>query len=517
MNRHIPSIFNDVVGPVMRGPSSSHSAAALRIGRLCRDLAGGKARKVVVSYSQNDALATTHESQGSDMGLKGGILGYEADDSRLLDAEAQLEQSGIDVLFQVKDTGKNIANLYQLELSGGEENFQVEAVSTGGGMIRILSINGTEVNMEGDSYEILIWSSEKKLLEEIARSASWADESLVHQVPEPFLALRSRRAPDQEWQTKIRQKPDIRLLRVLHPVLPVLSQKEGTVPFRNCQDLLVFNEKENLKPWEMALAYEAARGGIRPEEAWRMMEERYTVMRNAVEEGLKGTSYHDRLLPSQSPAYQEQMEKGKLSKDDALHKIILYVTALMEVKSSMGVIVAAPTAGSCGTFPGAVLGLADSLDSSTDETVKALLTGSLVGLFIAGASTFSAEIGGCQAECGAGAGMAAAALVYLLGGSLEQSMAAASMALQNSLGMICDPIAARVEAPCLGKNVSSAVNALSCANMLMAGYKELIPLDEVIETMDRVGRSLPFELRCTALGGLSVTSSAKKLEKRLKK
>jgi L-serine dehydratase len=189
----------------------------------------------------------------------------------------------------------------------------------------------------------------------------------------------------------------------------------------------------------------------------------------------------------------------------------------MEVKSSMGVIVAAPTAGSCGTFPGAVLGLADSLGSSTEDAVNALLTGSLVGLFIAGASTFSAEIGGCQAECGAGAGMAAAALVNLLGGSLDQSMAAASMALQNSLGMICDPIAARVEAPCLGKNVSSAVNALSCANMLMAGYKELIPLDEVIQTMDRVGRSLPFELRCTALGGLSVTPSARELEKRLKK
>jgi L-serine dehydratase len=113
--------------------------------------------------------------------------------------------------------------------------------------------------------------------------------------------------------------------------------------------------------------------------------------------------------------------------------------------------------------------------------------------------------------------MSAAALVNLLGGSLDQSMAAASMALQNSLGMICDPIAARVEAPCLGKNVSSAVNALSCANMLMAGYKELIPLDEVIQTMDRVGRSLPFELRCTALGGLSVTPSARELEKRLKK
>jgi L-serine dehydratase len=151
------------------------------------------------------------------------------------------------------------------------------------------------------------------------------------------------------------------------------------------------------------------------------------------------------------------------------------------------------------------------------EVVNALLTGSLVGLFIARSSTFSAEIGGCQAECGSGAGMAAAALVTLMGGSLEQSMAAASMALQNSLGMICDPIAARVEAPCLGKNVSAAANALSCANMILAGYDALIPLDEVVETMDRVGRSLPMELRCTALGGLAITPTAREVEKKLKK
>jgi L-serine dehydratase len=187
------------------------------------------------------------------------------------------------------------------------------------------------------------------------------------------------------------------------------------------------------------------------------------------------------------------------------------------VKSSMGVIVAAPTAGSCGTFPGAVLGMADSMGLQKEMIVKGLLTGSLVGLFIARSSTFSAEIGGCQAECGSGAGMAAAALITLLGGTLEQSMAAASMALQNSLGMICDPIAARVEAPCLGKNVSSAVNALSCANMVLAGYDPLIPLDEVVETMDKVGRSLPHELRCTALGGLAITPTAKELEKRLKR
>ena len=112
--------------------------------------------------------------------------------------------------------------------------------------------------------------------------------------------------------------------------------------------------------------------------------------------------------------------------------------------------------------------------------------------------------------------MAAAALVTLAGGNADQATAAASMALQNSFGMVCDPVANRVEVPCLGKNVMAATNALACANMALAGYDPVLPLDEVIEAMDRVGRSLPRELRCTALGGLSVTKTSRQIEDRLR-
>jgi L-serine dehydratase len=517
MKKHIPSIFNDVVGPVMRGPSSSHSAAALRIGRMCRDLMDVDPHEVVVSYDQNDALATTHESQGSDMGMKGGILGFEADDPRLLKLDDHLEKAGIEIRFEVVQTGKSIANLYQVELWNQQERFRVEAISTGGGMIRILEINGVAVSMEGDYYETLIWSKDPKVLQEISEAAEWADIAVLHRGDESLLELRSSKPPDSAWNTKISALPEVHRLRLLSPVLPILATGKDRVPFNSCKSMLEFQKAAPQDSWEVALAYESARGGISRGDVRDEMNRLYEVMRNAVETGLQGTEYKDRIFNSQSTGYKVEMEKGKLSKDDALHRITLYVSAIMEVKSSMGVIVAAPTAGSCGTFPGAVLGMADSLGSPKENVVNALLTGSLVGIFIAASSTFSAEIGGCQAECGSGAGMAGAALVTLLGGTLEQSMAAASMALQNSLGMICDPIAARVEAPCLGKNVSSAANALACANMVMAAYDPLIPLDEVVETMDRVGRSLPRELRCTALGGLAITPSARELEKRLKR
>jgi L-serine dehydratase len=182
----------------------------------------------------------------------------------------------------------------------------------------------------------------------------------------------------------------------------------------------------------------------------------------------------------------------------------------------MGVIVAAPTAGACAALPGACLATGDALGLSDGDVAQALLAGGLIGLFIVTGSTFAAEVAGCQAECGAASGMAAAALATLGGGTAERAVAAASMALQNSLGMVCDPVANRVEVPCLGKNVMAAGNALACANMALAGYDPVIPLDEVIGAMDRVGRSLPRELRCTALGGLSVTPTAQALETKLK-
>ena len=152
-----------------------------------------------------------------------------------------------------------------------------------------------------------------------------------------------------------------------------------------------------------------------------------------------------------------------------------------------------------------------------NEIAKAMLAAGIIGIFISKFSTFAAEVAGCQAECGAGSGMAAAGLVTLMGGGAEVSVAAASMVLQNSLGMICDPVANRVEVPCLGKNIMAASNAVACANMALAGYDPVISLDEVIRTMDDVGKSIPSELRCTARGGLSITETSRRIQRKLEK
>jgi L-serine dehydratase len=155
------------------------------------------------------------------------------------------------------------------------------------------------------------------------------------------------------------------------------------------------------------------------------------------------------------------------------------------------------------------------MDKSEEDMARAMLASGLIGVFIATRWTFAAEVGGCQAEGGSAASMAAAALVTLAGGTLKQAIAAASMAFQSMLGLICDPIANRVEAPCLGKNVMAASNALSCANMALADFDPLIPLDEVIDAAQNVSAMMPREHRCTSLGGLATTPASLEIERKL--
>jgi len=513
--KNYPSIFNDVIGPVMRGPSSSHCAASLRIARICRDMMDGNINHVLIEFDPNGSLATTHKSQGSDMGLFGGFLGWEAYDERLPESENFLQTAGISVEIRIVDIDAEHPNTYKLTLSNSRETHVVTAISTGGGMIEVIAIDGATVSMAGDFFETVIYCDEPDAVIAYLKTIFGFDEIISHQAEKPFVEVKAQQFPDERITQEIMCFPGVKMIRKLAPVLPVLSRKNLEVPFASCEEMLAYNEGKNLSLWQLAVAYERARGNISEEEVLNKMKMIVRIMQASIESGLRGTKYADRLLGPQSVRFKQQLEDKKLLTSDLMNKVIMYTSAMMEVKSSMGIIVAAPTAGSCGALPGAILGTAAHLGLPEDEIVKAMLAAAMIGVFIAEHATFAAEVGGCQAECGSGAGMAAAGIVYMASGTLEQSLSAASIALQNSLGMICDPIANRVEAPCLGKNILAATNALSCANMALADYDHLIPLDEVIDTMRAVGESIPHTLRCTTLGGLSITKTSKELEARL--
>lgn len=507
-----PSIFNDVIGPVMRGPSSSHCAASLRIGRLCLDLMGGKIVEVYIEFDPNGSLATTHKGQGSDMGLFGGFMGWEAHDERLPGYLQAIEEAGIKVNIEIHPIGATHPNTYKITLKNENESRALTALSTGGGMIQVIEIDGATVNMAGDFYETLIYVKEAEQVANFLKGSISYDEINVHRGESIFIEVKSDQFLPTGIIEELKAMDDVLFIKQLTPVLPVLARKDLTVPFITSEEMLAYNEGKNLSLWELAVHYESARGNISHDEVMEKMRHIVRIMSNAIDLGLQGTSYQDRILGPQSVNFKKQINKKTLVEGDVLNEVILYTSAMMEVKSSMGVIVAAPTAGSCGALPGAVLGTANVLKLSEDDKVKAMLAAGIIGVFIAAHATFAAEVGGCMAECGSGSGMAAAGIVELRKGSLQQSLAAASMALQSSLGMVCDMIADRVEAPCLNRNVLAATHAISTANMALADYDQVIPLDEVIETMKKVGDAIPNTLRCTGLGGLAITKTAKKIE-----
>jgi L-serine dehydratase len=496
---------------------------------------GGAIEKILVEFHPAGSLATTHESQGSDMGLFGGFLGWDASDERLVTSAEAIREAGVEVEIRITDFPAFHPNTYRITLRRGEVRHRMTALSTGGGIIQVVDIDGISLSLAGDFHETLVFldgSPEERdgeeTLPEKLRKEIEADEILLlrgKEGPEGYAArliqIRGQAFPPVEVLHRLLEGIPVSEIRMLAPVLPIQSRKGMEVPFLSAEGLLaakrLVDEKEGREHdlWELAVLYESARGGISPEEVLERMREIVTVMEGAVREGVDGTEYQDRILPAQTGAFEKQLEAGRLLDAGMLNRIILYVSAVMEVKSSMGVVVAAPTAGSCGALPGAVVGAGHVLGLSNEEMARALLAAGIIGVFITAGSTFAAEVCGCQAECGAASGMAAAALVTLAGGSTAQALGAASMALQNTLGMICDPVANRVEVPCLGRNVLAATNALACANMALAGFDAVIPLDEVIEAMDEVGKSLPATLRCTALGGLSVTETSKRIRTRL--
>ena len=514
-----PSIFNDVLGPVMRGPSSSHSAASLRIGRMALDLMDSDIKSVTVDYDPNGSLVTTHLSQGSDLGLTGGILGWETDDPRLPNYRDEVIKAGIEINVRYLDYGANHPNTYQLRLRGNQHEHSMTAISTGGGMIEVQKIDDIPVRMKGDYYETVIFlkKSDESLSTWLLNDESFDQVDFIDGEKKSLINLKSREIPNKNTLDKLNSCPSVLEIRVLKPVLPVLARKGLKVPFSSVQEMDHYrNENGEMSLGELGAVYESERAGLSLDEVRNRMVSLIKIMEKSIQTGLYGTHYEDRILHSQSPRFGDMMESGSLVPGDVLNRIILYVSSMMEMKSSMGVIVAAPTAGSCGALPGAILGVSDALDKNMDQRVDAMFAAGMIGVFIASGATFAAEEAGCMAECGSGASMGAAGIVLLNGGSYRQQMAAASMALQSSLGMTCDTLANRVEAPCLGRNVTAASNALSSANMALADYDDLVPLDQVIGAMREVGNMMPRELCCTGLGGLAVTQASKEIEEKLK-
>lgn len=283
--------------------------------------------------------------------------------------------------------------------------------------------------------------------------------------------------------------------------------------FQNGEELLALCSKEQCSISEIIIRREVSQGEESRDSILQKMQKAYRIMETSAHEPLKSEiSTMGGIIGGEAAKLQKHRQAGESLCGDVTARAVMYAMAVLEVNASMGLIVAAPTAGASGVVPGVLLSVAEIYEFGEEQVIEGLFTAGAVGyLFMRNASVSGAEAG-CQAEVGVASAMAAAAVVELMGGTPEQCLHASAMAIANLLGLVCDPIAGLVESPCQGRNAIGASNALTCAFLALSGVSQKIPFDEMVETMLKVGKKIPADLRETALGGCAACKTGRAIK-----
>lgn len=287
--------------------------------------------------------------------------------------------------------------------------------------------------------------------------------------------------------------------------------------YQSVKDLVRTAEIQQKALSELVIEAECHESGRNRKEVWQRMRANLLTMRAAIKQGENelGVRSKTGLTGGEAIKLKKYRAKGKTLSGDVMMAAVENAIATNEVNAAMGVICATPTAGSSGTLPGALFMLEQRLGLSEDQMIRFLFTAGGLGLIIANHAGIAGATGGCQEEVGSASAMAAAAAVEAAGGSPEQSSQALAIALSNLLGLVCDPIAGLVEIPCVKRNAIGAGNALIAADMALAGCTSMIPADECISALDKVGRSMSVDLRETGLGGLAGTPTGQAIKAKI--
>ena len=279
--------------------------------------------------------------------------------------------------------------------------------------------------------------------------------------------------------------------------------------FKNGKELLALCQEQNIKISEVMRQRECILGETTLPEIEKQMQKVWEVMKASAKKAIKNPAKSmGGLIGGEAHLLSNHLSAGKQICGNILSRGMTYAMAVLEVNATMGVIVAAPTAGSSGIVPGLLLSLQEEHRLSDGSIMDALFNAGAIGYLAMRNATVAGAVGGCQAEVGVASAMAASAAVELLGGSPRQCLNAASTVLMNMLGLVCDPVGGLVEYPCQYRNATGVANALVAAELALSGVPQLIPFDEMLDTMYSVGKRLPAELRETALGGCATTPTA---------
>jgi L-serine dehydratase len=512
------SILNDVLGPVMRGPSSSHTAGSFHIGRVARDLLGSEPAAARFTFDPGGSLAQVYRQQGSDLAFAAGLLGLSIGDEAFPRALDLAAERGLDLAFTTgmlpEADHPNAVEIRMTARSG--ERLSVVAKSIGGGAVAFTRVGPWPVHLTGDAHEVLIEmeeGAETKVLAQVRPDRLEAGQP----IGEPEVLVRDGRALlhvrlgrplDCGLRSRLTNLPDVERVRTASPVFFV---RRGEPLFRSAGRMISLADKHGWSLGQTGLAYEAGLLELPEDDVLTEIGRRFDVMQASVHRGLGPDLPPMQLLcPSARRVYQAESE-GRVAAGGMHTRAAARAMAVMHVNGGMGLVCAAPTAGSAGVIPGTVVTMVEEWGLNRQETALALLAASTIGLVVASRATFAAEVAGCQVEIGAAGAMAAAAVVEAAGGTPQEAADAAAIGLQNTMGSICDMVQGVVEIPCHTRNAVAASSAFVCADLVLGGYVNPISLDETVDAVYATGKMLPRELKCTALGGLAVTPSAQAL------
>jgi L-serine dehydratase len=508
------SVLNDVLGPVMRGPSSSHTAAPFFIGTIARALIGEECASVTFAFDPEGSFARVYRQQGSDLGFAAGLMGLPITGERFPRALDLAAEKGLEIKFAVEPLPEahhpNTVEIRMVSRSG--RRLSAVARSIGGGSIQFTRVDQWPVELRGDAYEMLVEmkvEAEPEVLEHLSRKVKWVG-SPERQIRGDFVLLHLElcSALDTSTKSDVGTLPGVSHLWTAPPVFFPLR---GEPLFVSAAEMTALASSRSSSLGRIALTYESTLLGLSELEVMGEIIRRFEVMKMSVSRGLEEKLPSMQLLhPSAGRIFQAEAE-GRLAVGGIHTRAAARALAVMHINSGGGMVCAAPTAGSAGVIPGVLVSLVEDKGLTIQEAALALCAASAIGIIIANRATFAAEVAGCQVEIAAAGAMAAAAVVEAAGGSAAQAADAAAISFQNTMGLICDPVQGVVEIPCHTRNAVAASSAFLCADLILGGYANPIPLDETIDAVYAVGQMLPRELKCTALGGLSLAPSALKM------
>ena len=512
-NDRLVSLF-DALGPIMVGPSSSHTAGVLRIGRMGRIFLGGDPEKIELHFYGN-ALARTYKGHLSDSGIVAGLLGCPEDSPDVRGVLDTAKRRGIAVSYHPHYDSDRNPNTVDMRLQRGGKAISVVGITVGGGEILMTELEGFPICLRGSEEGILFVSGR-----------AFGDGEIESMLGERPLQVSSsekegrrlytcllEKTPSAGTLARVRGTDGVAEVFSLEAVLDYKLRNRQPL-FTTVADMVRMSEERKVSMARVAMEYECRRSGLSEEEVRSRILRIWRTMKQSVEKGLTGNNdMVAGLVPRDcGKRMMQAVEQGRTAGGPVLGKAVARAIAAMETNACVGCVVAAPTAGSCGVIPGALITAAENAHAGDDAAVDALLVAAAMGTLIAMRASLSGSIGGCQAEIGVASAMGAAAMVHLLGGAPRQVAHGMALAMKNILGLICDPVAGPVEIPCIKRNGIGVANAFTGADMALAGLESAIPPDEVIDALVNTQQLLPPELRGTMRGGLCSTPTAQRLK-----